>query len=149
MRVYQFRHFGKGGRKYRSFCAVVQRQISPHQQNVLGLSAVKEWRWSAQETPAACRYRQAGSNCRHLRKIGSDMPIPYCSVHERLFVRQKNAWMNWSQDYVSMVKHICDTFDSANILFSDYKVIESPCDLCIEIARQLLHEQWEKLGPRQ
>ena len=85
----------------------------------------------------------------HPRKIGSDMSIPYCSVHERLFVRQKNAWMNWSQDYVSMVKHICDTFDSANILFSDYEVIESPCDLCIEIARQILHEQWEKLGPRQ
>ena len=45
MRVYQFRHFGKDGRKYRSFRAVVQRQISPYQQNVLGLSAVKEWRW--------------------------------------------------------------------------------------------------------
>ena len=149
MRVYQFRHFGKGGRKYRSFCAVVQCQISPHQQNVLGLSAVKEWRWSAQETPAACRYRQAGSNCRHLSKIGSDMAIPYCSVHERLFVQQKNAWMHWSQDYVSMVKHICDTFDSANILFSDYEVIESPCDLCIEIARQILLEQWEQLSPRQ
>jgi hypothetical protein len=29
--------------------------------------------------------------------------------------------MNWSQDYVSMVKHICDTFDSANISFSDYE----------------------------
>jgi hypothetical protein len=149
MRVYQFRHFGKGGRKYRSFCAVVQRQISPQQQNALGLSAVKEWRWSAQETPAACRYRQAGSNCRYLSQIGSYMSIPYCSVHERLFVQQKNAWMNWSQDYVSMVKHICDTFDSANILFSDYAVIESPCDLCIEIARQILHEQWEKLGSRQ
>jgi len=85
----------------------------------------------------------------YLRRIGSDMSIPYCSVHERLFVRQKDAWMNWSQDYVSMVKHICDTFDSANISFSDYEVIESPCDLCIEIARQILHQQWEKLGLRQ
>jgi len=85
----------------------------------------------------------------YLRRIGSDMSIPYCSVHERLFVRQKDAWMHWSQDYVSMVKHICDTFDSANISFSDYEVIESPCDLCIEIARQILHEQWEKLGLRQ
>ena len=45
MRVYQFRHFGKCGREYRSFCAVVQRQISPHHQNVLGLSVAKEWRW--------------------------------------------------------------------------------------------------------
>jgi hypothetical protein len=82
-------------------------------------------------------------------KIGSYMSIPYCSVHERLFVQQKNAWINWSQDYVSMVKHICDTFDSANILFADYKIRESPCDLCLEIARQLLHEQWEHLGSRQ
>src|SRR3989442_7568955 len=31
MRVYQSRHFGKSERKYRSFRAVVQRQISPHQ----------------------------------------------------------------------------------------------------------------------
>ncbi len=73
------------------------------------------------------------------------MPIPYCSVHERLFVQQKNAWITWSQDDVSMVKQLCDTLDSANILFSDYEVIESSCDRCIEIARQLLHAQWAKL----
>jgi hypothetical protein len=48
-----------------------------------------------------------------------------------------------------MVKHICDTFDSANVLFSDYTIRESPCDLCLEIARQILHEQWEHLGSRQ
>jgi len=77
------------------------------------------------------------------------MPIPYCSVHDRLFVQQKNIWVNWSQDYVSMANHICDTLDSANTLFSDYEVIESPCDLCIEIARQILHEQWDKLGSPQ
>src|SRR4029453_5008869 len=45
MRVYQFRHFGKCRREYRSFCAVVQRQISPHHQNVVGPSVAKEWRW--------------------------------------------------------------------------------------------------------
>ena len=31
--------------KYRSFRAVLQRQISPHQQNILGLRAVKEGYW--------------------------------------------------------------------------------------------------------
>jgi hypothetical protein len=30
MRVYQFRHFGKEQENYRSFCDVVQRQISPY-----------------------------------------------------------------------------------------------------------------------
>jgi hypothetical protein len=80
---------------------------------------------------------------------GTNMPIPYCSVHERLLVQQKNLWINWSQDYVTMVKHICDILDSANIVFSDYEVRESPCDLCIEIARQALQKQWEKLGPPQ
>ena len=76
------------------------------------------------------------------------MPIPYCSVHERLFVRQNNIWTNWSHGYMSIVKHICDTLDSANILLSDYEVIESPCDQCIEIARQILHKQLAKLYPR-
>ena len=74
------------------------------------------------------------------------MSIPYCSIHDRLFVQQKNVWINWSQDYDSMANHICDTLDSSNTLCSDYEVIESSCDLCIEIARQILREQWEKLG---
>jgi len=75
------------------------------------------------------------------------MSIPYCSIHDRLFVQQKNAWVNWSQDYVSMANHICDTLDSSNTLFSNYEVIESPCDLCIEIARQALRKQLEHLDP--
>jgi hypothetical protein len=45
-----------------------------------------------------------------------------------------------------MVERICDTLDSSNSMFPDYEVIESPCDLCIEIARQILHQQWEELG---
>jgi len=75
------------------------------------------------------------------------MPIPYCSVHDRLFVQQKNVWINGSQDCVTSVNHIYDTLDSATIVFSDYGVIESPCDLCIEIARQALRKQLEHLDP--
>jgi hypothetical protein len=77
----------------------------------------------------------------------SRMPIPYCTVHERLFVQHNHTWITWSQGYVSMVKQICDTLDAAPILFADSTVIESPCDQCIEGTRQQLHESWEQLGP--
>ena len=40
MRVYQFRHFGKEQENYRSFCDVVQRQISSHELHTLGLGAL-------------------------------------------------------------------------------------------------------------
>jgi len=75
------------------------------------------------------------------------MLIPHCSVHDRLFVQQKNVWINWSQNDVPRVKHICDPLDSAPIVFSNAEVIESPCDLCIEIARQALQKQLAKLAP--
>ena len=81
--------------------------------------------------------------------MDSDMPIPYCSVHERLFDPKRNAWVNGSQGSVTMIQHLSDIFDSAMIACSDYEVIETACDRCIEVARQILHEQLEKLDPLQ
>jgi uncharacterized cysteine cluster protein YcgN (CxxCxxCC family) len=81
--------------------------------------------------------------------MGSAMPIPYCSVHKRLFHQQRNAWINRSQAYIDMLKRVCDILDAAEIDCSDYKVIETTCDQCVEIARQILHEQWEKRDPPQ
>jgi hypothetical protein len=77
------------------------------------------------------------------------MPIPYCSVHDRLFVQQKNIWTNWSQDCIAVVEHLCDTLDSTMIGYADYKVIEAACDRCVEVARQILYAQLEKFGTPQ
>jgi hypothetical protein len=66
------------------------------------------------------------------------MPIPYCTVHERLFDPRGKAWMTWSQDYVTMVQHVCGILDSAHIDASDYKVINAACDQCQEVIRKEL-----------
>ena len=75
----------------------------------------------------------------------SGMSIPYCTVHERLFDLKCGAWFTWSQDYVTMVQHLCDILDSANIDSSDYKVIRTSCDLCKKVARQAVDEQIDPL----
>jgi len=72
------------------------------------------------------------------------MSIPYCSVHNRLFIQQNNQWTNWSYECVAMPQHLCDTLDSMTMVYTEYQVVEAACDRCVEIARQILHEQWEK-----
>jgi len=69
------------------------------------------------------------------------MSVPYCTLHQRLFDQKRRAWIHWSQDYVSMVQHLCDILDSAHIPCADYQVTEAACDTCVEIARQALREQ--------
>jgi hypothetical protein len=75
------------------------------------------------------------------------MPIPYCSVHERLFDQKQHTWVNWSQTYVDMVTHLCDILDTANIDSSDYKVVPTACDRCKNIARQAIYEPIEPFEP--
>ena len=75
------------------------------------------------------------------------MFISYCSVHKRLFHPQRNAWIDRSPAYINMIKRVCDILNSAEMDCSDYKVVETACDRCVEIARQILHEQLEKLAP--
>jgi hypothetical protein len=73
------------------------------------------------------------------------MPIPYCTVHERLFDAQCGAWLTWSQAYVTMVQHLCDILDSAHIDSSHYKVTQTACDRCTTIARQAVDEHIDPL----
>jgi hypothetical protein len=63
------------------------------------------------------------------------MPIPYCTMHERLFDPQHRTWITWSKDYVTMVQHVCDILDSAHLDTSGYKVVTAACDQC-----QVVHE---------
>jgi uncharacterized cysteine cluster protein YcgN (CxxCxxCC family) len=48
-----------------------------------------------------------------------------------------------------MIERVCDILDAAEIDCADYKVIETTCDQCVEITRQILHEQLEKREPPQ
>lgn len=73
------------------------------------------------------------------------MLLPYCSVHERVFDLTRHMWVNWSQDDMTTVQPHCDILDSTASVDADAHVIETACDQCIEIARQLLHAQWERL----
>ena len=73
------------------------------------------------------------------------MPISYCPCHERLFDPQRNAWINWSRMYVDMVQHLCDMLAAEHIECSDYKVIQTFCDCCTNIAQQAVYEQIEPL----
>ena len=57
----------------------------------------------------------------------------------------RNAWINWSRMYVDMVQHLCDMLDAEHIEYADYKVIQTFCDCCTNIARQAVHEQIEPL----
>ena len=106
-----------------------------------------QWQCAAHRLKKLLRLADTGKqypNDRNSTRMDSDMPIPCCSVHERLFDPQHNTWINWSQDRVAVVQHLCDIRDSATIAYSDYKVIEAACDRCIEVARQILHAQLEK-----
>jgi hypothetical protein len=73
------------------------------------------------------------------------MPIPYCSVHERLFDATCGAWLTWSHDYVTMVQHLGDLLDSAHIDSSHYTVTQTACDLCTTSARQAVDEPIDPL----
>jgi hypothetical protein len=73
------------------------------------------------------------------------MLLPYCSVHERVFDPTHHIWVNWFQDEVHSVQHRCDILDSTASVDADFHVIETACDQCLEIARQILHTQWERL----
>jgi hypothetical protein len=73
------------------------------------------------------------------------MSIAYCPCHERLFDPKRNAWINWSRMYIDMVEHLCDMLDAEHIECSEYKVIQTFCDCCTNVARQAVYEQIEPL----
>ena len=47
------------------------------------------------------------------------------------------------------IKALYEFFHAANIDAPTYKIIETGCDRCAEIARQILREEFEKLDPGQ
>jgi hypothetical protein len=72
------------------------------------------------------------------------MLLSYCSIHERVFDPQRHVWTHWSQDCVTPVQHRCDILDSTTSADTDSYLIEAACDQCVEVARQILHAQWER-----
>jgi hypothetical protein len=83
---------------------------------------------------------------RTLAKIGPSMLLPYCSVHERVFDPTRHVWASWSQDGVTPEQQCCDMLDSTTSEEADSHVIETACDQCVEVARQILHAQWARLN---
>jgi hypothetical protein len=73
------------------------------------------------------------------------MLLPYCSVHERVFDPKRHVWDNWSHGGVAPEQQCCDMLDSTTSVEADSRVIETACDQCVEIARQILHTQWARL----
>jgi hypothetical protein len=74
------------------------------------------------------------------------MSLLYCSLHERLFVQQRNTWATWPLEAIRLLQHLHDILTIANIECADYEVINIACDQCKEITRQILYDQFEKLN---
>src|SRR5215813_12369771 len=61
------------------------------------------------------------------------MLLPYCSLHERLFLSSRNEWIDFSRENVNRVKDFSVLPPSSDLAFSQLKVFESVCDRCGEI----------------
>jgi hypothetical protein len=61
------------------------------------------------------------------------MLLPYCSLHERLFLSSRNEWMDFSQENIHRVKDLSLLPPSSDLAFSQLKVLEGVCDRCREI----------------
>jgi hypothetical protein len=48
---------------------------------------------------------------------------------------------------MTWIKALYEFFHAANIDIPTCKIIETGCDRCVEIARQILREEFEKLDP--
>ena len=64
------------------------------------------------------------------------MSLPYCSLHERLFLSSKNEWIHFSQEHINRVKDLAALPPSSALDFSQLKVLEGVCDRCGESACQ-------------
>jgi len=59
-----------------------------------------------------------------------------------------NGWAS-PQKKMTGIKALYEFFHAANIDTPTYKIIETGCDRCAEIAHQILREEFEKLDPGQ
>jgi hypothetical protein len=61
------------------------------------------------------------------------MSLPYCSLHERLFLSSRNEWIAFSQENVTRVKDLSTLPPSSDLEFSQLKILAGACDRCAEI----------------
>ena len=74
-------------------------------------------------------------------------PTYYCSKHERLLGWKYKEWIDFSLETITRIKALYEFFLSAHMETHFYEVIETRCDKCEELDRQILCEEFEKLAP--
>jgi hypothetical protein len=66
------------------------------------------------------------------------MPLQYCSLHARLFSWKSHAWKDFSLTKINQIRGFDQLLRSAKPDSTDLRVIESACDQCAEVIRQVL-----------
>src|SRR5262245_1026554 len=61
------------------------------------------------------------------------MSLPYCSLHERLFLSSMNEWIDFSQENVIRVKDLSTLPPSSEFEFSQLKILAGACDRCAKV----------------
>ena len=74
-------------------------------------------------------------------------PTYYCSKHERLLGWKYKEWIDFSLATITRIKALYEFFQSAHMEPHFYEVMETRCDKCAELDRQILCEEVEKLDP--
>jgi hypothetical protein len=75
------------------------------------------------------------------------MPVRYCSQHTRLLGGKYNEWVDFPLEKMQAIKVLYGFFRVEHIETSAYRVIESACDRCEEIAVQQLRKELKKIDP--
>ena len=65
------------------------------------------------------------------------MLLEYCSLHARLFSWKNHAWKDFSLAKINQIREFGQFLLSAKPDSTDLQVIESPCDRCAEVIRQI------------
>ena len=66
------------------------------------------------------------------------MSLRYCSLHERVFVQRAHKWMDFSREKMHQLKAVYERQRVNAAHPSEVEVIETVCDECDAIARQIL-----------
>ncbi len=74
-------------------------------------------------------------------------PTYYCSKHERLLGWKYKEWIDFSLETITRIKALYEFFQSAHMETHFYEVIETRCDKCEALDRQILCEEFAKLDP--
>jgi hypothetical protein len=66
------------------------------------------------------------------------MLLQYCSLHARLFSWKDHTWKDFSRAKINQIRGYSQLLRSAKPDSTDLQVIESPCDRCAEVIKQIL-----------